>query len=254
MKPAQYKALSKKAQEYFKSLDLETVRDEFTQGSLLNRNKKLEKGTGVPNFGLEMTPSMFAQKMFNMCGNEGQCLFTCLVFSGVSNMMKSKSMELSDTLKKRIRRTFLFLNDQVFFLAKLRTEIQALSDSYKNVAVRLNVFSDVEWDSIFPTNWDNVTMYDYTKRVSQFDSPTKHFTYSASEKDTDKDLQQLLKKGYNVAMVFHTNKLPATWNGFQVIDGDDHDRRYEDPKGVVVGLKQKTTMGGKHKTKFTRAV
>jgi hypothetical protein len=256
MTPAQYKKLSTLAKRYFNSLDLETVKAEFTKDSLLNRNKKLEKGTGIPNFGLELTPSKFAQDIVNMCGNEGICLFTCLVFSGQDNMMKSKSMILSNTLKKRIRRTFLLIMDPDFALAKLTEEIQALSDTYQMVALRMNVFSDLDWvKALDPTKWDNVIWYDYTKKVSNLESSTKKsFTYSASEKDQDKDLIALLNRGYNVAMVFHTNKLPSSWNGFKVIDGDEHDRRYEDPKGVVVGLKQKTTMGGKTKTKFTRDV
>ena len=256
MTPAQYSSLSLLAKEYFNSLDLETVKKEFTKDSLLNRNQKLEKGSGIPNYGLELTPSKFAQTIFNMCGNEGQCLFTCLVFSGLDNMMKSKSMILSNTLKKRIRRTFLLLIDPDFALAKLKQEIQVLSDTYQTVAIRMNVFSDLKWhDVIAPTTWNNVLWYDYTKKDSFLGKSTKKsFTYSASEKDKDGDLVALLNRGYNVAMVFHANKLPSTWNGFEVIDGDEHDRRYEDKKGVVVGLVQKSTMGGKHKSVFTRTV
>ena len=37
--------------------------------------------------------------------------------------------------------------------------------------------------------------------------------------------------------------LPGTWHGFPVIDGDLHDCRFLDPKGVVVGLRAKG--GGK---------
>ena len=38
-------------------------------------------------------------------------------------------------------------------------------------------------------------------------------------------------------MVF--DKLPETWHGFTVIDGDDDDLRYLDMGGVVIGLKAK---------------
>jgi len=40
-----------------------------------------------------------------------------------------------------------------------------------------------------------------------------------------------------VAVVF--DKLPETWHGFKVIDGDDDDLRYLDMGGVVIGLKAK---------------
>lgn len=41
----------------------------------------------------------------------------------------------------------------------------------------------------------------------------------------------------NVAAVFH--KLPETWLGYPVMDGDDSDLRFLDPKGHIVGLKSK---------------
>jgi hypothetical protein len=33
--------------------------------------------------------------------------------------------------------------------------------------------------------------------------------------------------------------MPETWNGYRVINGDEHDLRHLDPKGVVVGLSPK---------------
>ena len=39
-------------------------------------------------------------------------------------------------------------------------------------------------------------------------------------------------------MVFR-NQLPATWNGVEVIDGDESDLRFLDKQGVVVGLIEK---------------
>jgi hypothetical protein len=162
-------------------------------------------------------------------------------------------MDLSNTLKKRIRRTFLFLKDQTFFLTKLEMEIKMLSFMTDKVAIRMNVFSDVDWEEIFNLNqFTNVTFYDYTKKIKNIEATNKHFTYSASEKDSDSDLVALLNRGMNVAMVFR--KVPLVWNGFEVVDGDIHDRRYEDKKGVVVGLRQKTTMGGKSDLTFIKKV
>jgi len=39
----------------------------------------------------------------------------------------------------------------------------------------------------------------------------------------------------NVAYVFK-NSIPKKYNGLKVIDGDKHDLRFLDPKGVIVGL------------------
>jgi hypothetical protein len=48
-----------------------------------------------------------------------------------------------------------------------------------------------------------------------------------------------LKHGVNVAVVFPSADFPATWQGYQVIDGDVNDLRFRDPRGVIVGLKAK---------------
>jgi hypothetical protein len=57
----------------------------------------------------------------------------------------------------------------------------------------------------------------------------------------------LLKRGFNVAMVF--DKLPETYKGFKVINGDLDDLRFLDEKNVIVGLKYKknTGKGGREK-------
>lgn len=49
----------------------------------------------------------------------------------------------------------------------------------------------------------------------------------------------MIDRGINVAVVFK-NKLPETFWGLDVIDGDLNDMRYIDKKGVIVGLKYKT--------------
>jgi hypothetical protein len=51
-----------------------------------------------------------------------------------------------------------------------------------------------------------------------------------------------LNAGHNVAVVFSTKKgfdLPSEYKGKKVIDGDKHDLRFLDPKGVIVGLRAK---------------
>jgi hypothetical protein len=71
-------------------------------------------------------------------------------------------------------------------------------------------------------------------------------TFSRSEKNED-IADCFIKRGGNVAVVFSTKKkdaLPETYLGAPVIDGDTHDLRFLDPRGVVVGLRAK----GKAKT------
>jgi hypothetical protein len=44
-----------------------------------------------------------------------------------------------------------------------------------------------------------------------------------------------MNMGGNVAMVFE-NKLPTTYKGKKVINGDENDLRFLDSKNVIVGL------------------
>jgi len=49
---------------------------------------------------------------------------------------------------------------------------------------------------------------------------------------------RILNKGGNVAVVFR-GELPKSYLGFPVVNGDDTDLRFLDPKGVIVGLVEK---------------
>ena len=92
---------------------------------------------------------------------------------------------------------------------------------------------------------------DYTKNIHQaikaLEIPNYHVTFSRSETN-EVDCLKALSVGINVAVVFR-NKLPKTWNGFDVIDGDETDARFLDRSGVVVGLTAKGK-GKKDKTGF----
>jgi hypothetical protein len=67
-----------------------------------------------------------------------------------------------------------------------------------------------------------------------------HLTFSRSETNHEKAME-LLKRGINVAMVF--DKLPNTFEGFEVINADLDDLRFLDKKGVICGLKYKKMTG-----------
>jgi hypothetical protein len=255
MNKQEYKILNNNAKKYRKTLKLEEVKLEFLSENLLNQNLKLEKGELV-NYGLELVPFTFSQiKKVNNCNKAKSCPLTCLVFSGQANMYKSKSLELSGPLKKRIRRDFLFQNDRYFFIEKLKSELLLLNTTYNQVGIRLNVFSDIDWNKIIDFKaYKNIIFYDYTKEKEYLTQKNKTFAYSASENDSNDDLIELLENGFNVAMVFdiaRTKPLPKVWNNFQVVDGDINDNIYELEKGVVIGLRQKLTLAGKTQSKFT---
>ena len=89
--------------------------------------------------------------------------------------------------------------------------------------------------------FDNVQFYDYTKSVKRArqhasgQMPSNyHLTFSRSENTPDDLVIELVQSGQNVAVVF--DEVPDTWLGLPVINGDEHDLRFIDPVGVIVGL------------------
>ena len=118
---------------------------------------------------------------------------------------------------------------------------------------RLNLTSDIAWESVFFNEDEPNTIfdkfpetkfYDYTKsfqRMKAFingELPSNyHLTFSCSETN-EKIAKLVLEMGGNVAVVFR-NQLPKTWNGVEVVNGDESDLRFLDKQGVVVGLIEK---------------
>lgn len=114
----------------------------------------------------------------------------------------------------------------------------------EKIAFRLNVLSDLPWYNIVDMEkHSDISFYDYTpnlKRMIQFlngELPKNyHLTFSRKE-NNQAQCELVLAMGGNVAVVF--DKLPQTYLGKPVIDGDETDLRFLDPKGVIVGLKAK---------------
>ena len=249
----QFNTIRKDVKRYMNTLDLNEVREEFMNSDILISNAKLSKGDAI-NVGLELLPSVLG--IFgNTCGAEGKCKLTCLVFSGRGNLMQKKRIvngELSDTLKKRARRTFLYFNDRDFLESKMSIEIEANHSIAKlkglDFGVRLNVFSDLDW-SDFIAKHPQIQFYDYTKHFDRESTHNYDLTFSASEKTSKAQIVKVLTAGEKVAMVFR-NKLPKTYFGFDVVDGDDTDNRYNDNGGIIIGLSMKTPIFGKTETSF----
>ena len=61
-----------------------------------------------------------------------------------------------------------------------------------------------------------------------------HVTFSDSGTN-EQDQLAAIKKGSNIAVVFK-DQLPKKWMSRKVSDGDLHDLRFKDPRGVIVGL------------------
>ena len=256
--PKQFNQVKKLVAAYTKTLNLDEVRDEFLKKGIMNQNAKLVKGSNY-NVGLEILPSVLAPGL-NACPGAGECKYSCLVFAGVGNMLHGKKMVndaiLTPVLKSRARKTFLLQNDRDFTEKLLTLEINKHSEiaalGGATFGARLNVLSDLDWRQ-FTNNMSHINFYDYTKVWSRESTDNYKLTFSASELTSDEDIIKKLSAGENVAVVFQ-GKLPETYLGFPVLDGDISDDRYNDEAGTVIGLKVKATIDGNKKSSFIRSV
>lgn len=173
------------------------------------------------------------------------CTAACLNTSGRG---KFESTQLA-----RIRKTRWYFSNRNAFMGALHFDLRQLTLDAERASLkpcaRLNGTSDIAWEagdrSVIRQNPD-IQFYDYTKSIKRMeksltgdnDWPTNYkLTFSYSGDNLDECLF-VLKLGGNVSVIFDEVR-PATWHGFQVIDGDLHDLRFIDPRATVIGLKPK---------------
>jgi hypothetical protein len=88
----------------------------------------------------------------------------------------------------------------------------------------------------------NDQFYDYSKLYRRIALAKKYhnydMTFSYSGENKQECLNALNIDNTRVAVVFK-DKLPEKFWDFDVINGDEYDMRYYDPKNVIVGLKFK---------------
>lgn len=210
-------------------------------------NYKTLKGRsfGFETFGIHFAPANLSG--YEVCQKRTKgCTASCLNMAGMGPMVQSQ----------RIEKTKSFFENREEFLSQLVKEIASAikTAAKKNLEAvfRLNLTSDVEWENVlidgknlFDT-FPLVQFYDYTKKFDRLSLtiPNYHLTFSRAEsKLSQTQAFAALAKGFNSAFVFNTKKddvLPTEHAGFKVIDGDQNDLRFLDPKGgVIVGLRAK---------------
>lgn len=189
---------------------------------------------------------------YEVCkGRNLECTKSCLNMSGLNRIdVKNKINE------SRIKKTKLFFEERDFTMKWIISEIKkhksiAEKKGYK-FSVRLNNTSDISPEDFFIINdkgikqnilelFPDVMFYDYTKIENRSELLGKYknydLTYSFNGYNENKCLE-MLNKNIRVSVVFK-NKLPNTFFGVPVIDGDLYDMRYKDDKKIVCGLKYK---------------
>ena len=207
---------------------------------LLSTNTKLEKGNkkNYVTKGLSLAPANLSGKQLCPHRSAG-CELACLNTSGMG--------VFSNVQEARINKSKFLIEKREDFLAQLEKELTLLHKQAvkgKKIAVRLKVLSDLPWHNLIDMeSFPLINFYDYTPnlaRMIQFlngELPANyHLTFSRKENNQAK-VELVAAMGGNVAVVF--DKLPKTYLGKEVIDGDATDLRVLDPKGVIVGLKAK---------------
>lgn len=177
------------------------------------------------------------------------CRAACLGHS--SGRMVMPTHKLS-----RIRKTRELFADRAAFVDRLAVEcaatVRAAERAGLEPAVRLNGASDLPWermpgsdDKTLMERFPSLAFYDYTKDVARARAslmqgwPVNYRLVLSRSGENGAACFEHLRAGGNVAVVFDKPPFPALLCGFPVINGDEHDARHLDPRGVIVGLKAK---------------
>lgn len=238
-------------------------------------NPKVAKNgkLGVLTAPLHLAPAELSG--YNVCAMAtAGCTEACLHYAGRADRLEHK-----ETARIKKTKAFYEARSSFFALliAELVSLTRKADRENMKPGCRLNATSDIPWENygftyqgekyanimeLFP----DVSFYDYTKRHNRKNIPSNyHLTFSLAE-DNDRQALEALKNGFNVAVVFAVRRgddLPnwfhfrqstpgaitgSAWSGYypamgvygyRIIDGDDHDYRPADPKGVIVGLRAK---------------
>jgi len=186
-------------------------------------------------------------------GKSEACALACLNASGQLGMFSG--------IKATMARTLLFRFRPLIFWTGISEEIArgARKARKKGMghSVRLNGTSDVPFEARkngkalkeLMRLFSETRFYDYTKLagrclpeyIARHGLKDYHLTFSFSGENW-RACEMLLERNVSVAVCFDLKKgenLPDTYKGYRVIDGDVHDLRFLDEKGVIVGLRYK---------------
>jgi hypothetical protein len=214
----------------------------------------------------------------NLCPNASpECIRDCLGwFSGQAAMVKDIEHGTNSVRESRKLKAQLFMRDRANYLNRMAQEIVRLDRKARRegleLCVRLNGSSDIVFERIsfalspktlkalgLPNDrrtsatilalFPHIQFVEYTKSPNRLGKAPGNLdlTLSYSARNSA-DCVKALLAGHNVAMVFY-GRLPASFAGFPVINGDLHDLRHLDAKGgFIVGLSPKGAKAKRDKT------
>lgn len=216
---------------------------------------RLSYENGTMTYCLYLAPADMSG--YNVCPNSQYCREFCLNGSGHNKAAQLEQIDKGgDTLnsfvnRSRIKKTKMFYEDRNTFMNLLIHELI----KYRNRAnrlgmefsVRLNgtsdlspvLFKDPETGKNLLELFPDVQFYDYTKVYNRIklmqQYPNYDLTLSYNGYNWD-ECEKFLNAGGKVAVVFFDEKLPKSYHGFPIVDGNTYDMRYLDPAKHIVGL------------------
>jgi hypothetical protein len=215
---------------------------------LSTANPKIQKGTklGYLSFILHLAPADLSGH--NTCPKAtAGCKSACLNTAGRGGMFK-RGESTNAIQKARIRKTKYFYDARMDFMLDLKHDIEkgiklAAKLGLKPV-FRLNGTSDLSWEkydmlpglNVFEC-FPDIQFYDYTKVLGRKAGYDNYFLIFSQADGNEADVTKAMAQGMNVAAVF--DEVPETYKGKTVINADETDLRFLDPKGVIAGLKAK---------------
>lgn len=185
------------------------------------------------------------------CPYAGICKKICLADCGHNSKCLNKY-----ALPCRIRKTKLLLEHVDTFFLFLERDLELLSKKAREnnllPVARLNCLSDLDWPHFIFEHFPEIQFLDYTKDfqkalcAAESNSWPKnyHITFSYNELYSLPNTLAAFNvtKRVNVAVVLKLPKtaaMPSELAGAKVVDGDEHDLRFLDNSGSVVGLRFK---------------
>ena len=245
----------------------EHTRAYYNRNNILNidANPKTVKGNkkGYITAVLYLSPARLSGVELCAYRSKG-CTDICLNIAGRG--------QFNTIQQARLKKTNYYLNDTNHFMGNLIRRVNnfiKLADKRGLIPViRLNGTSDIPFEDIkvkinislfqiyneikiigdtqiggyynifelFPNiQWYDYTKYPLNKRTL---TPNYDLTFSLAEHNYKRAVKYLDTKSGRVSAVFSHN-IPKTYKGYKVINGDDSDLRFLEPKGVIVGLKFK---------------
>ena len=182
------------------------------------------------------------------------CTAACLGWYSGQASMVAHDADINSVRQSRMDKARRFMRDRAAYMRDVVRSIELAERKAARMGlalcVRMNGSTDISWEGIacerggarFRNLMDafpHIQFVDYTKIASRMRRALPanyHLTLSRTERN-DATVADVVRAGGNAAVVF--DSVPAEWQGLRVIDGDAHDLRHLDPRGVIVGLTPK---------------